>query len=156
MLVPRVEGDRMPVATTPGLSSAVAAARRDADGPNRLPEPRRPSALRRLSRELTHFFAVMLWVAGVLALLAGLPELGVAIVAVILLNAVFAFAQQTRADHAAERLRAMLPTRVSVWRDQRRPAAVRGVPPTPWGRQNPTAPGSRPAGVRTSRRGRGS
>jgi magnesium-transporting ATPase (P-type) len=110
----------MPVATTPGLSSAVAAARRDADGPNRLPEPRRPSALRRLSRELTHFFAVMLWVAGVLALLAGLPELGVAIVAVILLNAVFAFAQQTRADHAAERLRAMLPTRVSVWRDQRR------------------------------------
>ena len=52
--------------------------------------------------------------------MAGLPELGVAIFAVIVLNAVFAFAQQARADRAAERLRAMLPTRVSVRRDGRR------------------------------------
>ncbi|HET8982378.1 MAG TPA: HAD-IC family P-type ATPase, partial [Pedococcus sp.] len=110
----------MPVATTHGLSSAVAAARRDADGPNQLPEPRRPSVVRRFLGELTHFFAVMLWTAGVLALMAGLPELGVAIFAVIVLNAAFAFAQQARADRAADRLRAMLPARVSVRRDGRR------------------------------------
>lgn len=110
----------MPVATTHGLSTAVAAARRDADGPNRLPEPRRPSVVRRFLGELTHFFAVMLWIAGVFALMAGLPELGVAIFAVIVLNAAFAFAQQARADRAADRLRAMLPARVSVRRDGRR------------------------------------
>ena len=110
----------MPVVTAPGLSSAVAAARRAAEGPNLLPAPRRPSAARRFVGELTHFFAVMLWVAGVLALLARLPELGIAIFAVIVLNAVFAFAQQARADRAAERLRAMLPTRVTVRRDGRR------------------------------------
>ena len=110
----------MPVATTPGLSSDVAAARRDADGPNRLPEPRRPSVVRRFLGELTHFFAIMLWTAGILALMAGLPELGVAIFAVIVLNAAFAFAQQARADRAADRLRAMLPARVSVRRDGRR------------------------------------
>jgi calcium-translocating P-type ATPase len=62
----------------------------------------------------------MLWVAGLLALIAGLPELGIAIFAVIVLNALFAFAQQARADRAADRLRAMLPTQVSVWRDGRR------------------------------------
>ena len=46
---------------------------------------------------------------------------------------------------------------VAKGRSHRRPAAVRGVArPTPWGRQNPTEPGSRPAGVRTSRPGRGS
>jgi magnesium-transporting ATPase (P-type) len=37
-----------------------------------------------------------------------------------MLNALFAFAQQARADRAADRLRAMLPTQVSVWRDGRR------------------------------------
>jgi magnesium-transporting ATPase (P-type) len=110
----------MDVATAAGLSTAEAAARRAAQGPNRLPEPRRPSVARRLAQELTHFFAVMLWVAAGLALLADLPELGVAIAAVILLNALFAFAQRTRADRAAERLRAMLPTRVTVRRDGRR------------------------------------
>jgi calcium-translocating P-type ATPase len=110
----------MGVATAAGLSTAEAVARRAAQGPNRLPEPRRPSVVRRLAQELTHFFALMLWVAAGLALLAGLPELGVAIVAVIVLNAVFAFAQRTRADRAAERLRALLPTRVTVRRDGRR------------------------------------
>ncbi len=103
-----------------GLTTAEAVKRRAECGPNRLPAPRRPSAARRLAGELTHFFAVMLWVAGLLALTAGLPELGIAIFAVIVLNALFAFAQQTRAGRAAERLRAMLPTQVSVWRDGRR------------------------------------
>jgi P-type E1-E2 ATPase len=50
----------------------------------------------------------------------GLPELGIAIFAVIVLNGLFAFAQTSRADHAADRLRDMLPTQVSVWRDGRR------------------------------------
>jgi calcium-translocating P-type ATPase len=103
-----------------GLTTSEAAGRRAEHGPNRLPAPSRPSAARRLAGELTHFFAVMLWVAGLLALIAGLPELGIAIFAVIVLNALFAFAQQARADRAADRLRAMLPTQVSVWRDGRR------------------------------------
>ena len=58
----------------------------------------------------------MLWVAGGLAFLAGLPQLGVAIFVVIVLNAVFAFAQESKANHAAERLRALLPRRVIVRR----------------------------------------
>jgi magnesium-transporting ATPase (P-type) len=107
-------------ATAAGLSTAEAAGRLASEGPNRLPAPRRPSAARRLAGELTHFFAVILWLAGMLAFVAGMPELGIAIFAVILVNAVFAFAQQARADRAAERLGAMLPTQVTVWRDERR------------------------------------
>jgi hypothetical protein len=56
-----------------------------------LPPPQHRSAIRRFADQLLHFFAVMLWVAGGLALLAGLPVLGVAIFAVIVLNAVFAW-----------------------------------------------------------------
>jgi magnesium-transporting ATPase (P-type) len=106
--------------TAEGLSSADAAARLARDGPNALPEPRRRSLARRLLGELVHFFAIMLWVAGGLALLARLPQLGVAIFAVILINALFALAQEARADRAAARLRSMLPTRVTVRRDGRR------------------------------------
>lgn len=100
-----------------GLSDGDAARRLAADGPNRLPAPRRPGALRRLGHELVHFFALLLWAAAVMALLGGMPQLSVAIAVVVVLNALFAFVQETRADHAAERLRSLLPTRVSVRRD---------------------------------------
>lgn len=104
----------------PGLSTEEAIERRARGGANRLPTARRPSAARRLLGELTHFFALLLWAAAVLAFVARLPELSVAIAGVILLNAVFASIQQARADRAADRLADMLPTRVAVWRDGRR------------------------------------
>ncbi len=106
-----------------GLTSVDAAVRLADDGPNRLPQPRPPSALRRFAGELVHFFALMLWVAGVLALLAGMLALGIAIFVVIVVNALFSFLQENRAGKAAERLRAMLPTRVTVRRDGR-PVAI--------------------------------
>ena len=102
-----------------GLPSSEAAARLRRDGPNLLPRPPRRSAVRRFLDELTHLFAAMLWVAAALAIAAGLPELGVAIVAVILLNAVFSFVQEARADRAADRLVALLPALVTVVRDGR-------------------------------------
>ncbi len=89
-------------------------------GPNTLPEPLRPSSLRRLVGQLIHFFALMLWVAATLAFIAGMPQLAVAIIAVLMLNAVFAFIQESRADRAAERLRSLLPTTVTVIRDGRK------------------------------------
>ena len=103
-----------------GLSSGEAAARLARDGANVLPEPRRRSLGRRFLGELFHFFALMLWVAGALAMLGRLPQLGIAIFAVILINALFSLAQEARADRAASRLRSMLPTRVTVRRDGRR------------------------------------
>ena len=50
-----------------------------------------------------HFFALLLWSAAALAWLAGMPELAVAIVVVVLVNGVFAFAQEYRADRATQR-----------------------------------------------------
>ena len=66
---------------------------------------------------MVHFFALLFWVAGGLAFVAGLPQLGIAIFVVIVLNGVFAFAQEERAQHAAEGLRRMLPRRATVLRD---------------------------------------
>ena len=85
-------------APLPGLSRAEVAARLTADGPNRLPPPERQAPWKRLVGEMVHFFALMLWVAGLLAFVAGLPQLGVAIFVVVVINGVFAFVQEERSE----------------------------------------------------------
>jgi magnesium-transporting ATPase (P-type) len=100
-----------------GLSREEAARRLAQHGPNRLPAPARPSPLRQLAGQFLHFFAAMLWVAAALAAIAGLPELAVAIVVVVLLNGTFAFFQEHRAERAAAALHDLVPRRVTVRRD---------------------------------------
>ena len=104
--------------------------------------PRRPPLAAASSRsQLTHPLALLLWLAAALAFVAGTPVLGVAIVAVILLNAAFAFAQERQAERAVEALRrvpaaqaAVLPRRPRAAgrrrgaRAGRRAAARRGRP----------------------------
>lgn len=100
-----------------GLTSAEAARRLAAGGPNVLPRERPASAWTLLARQMTHFFALLLWAAAALALFAGLPPLAVAIVVIVVLNGTFAFAQEYRADRAADRLRTLMPARAHVLRD---------------------------------------
>jgi magnesium-transporting ATPase (P-type) len=100
-----------------GLSSDTAAARLARDGPNVLPSPATTPAWRHPLAQMGSFFALLLWIAGALALLAGLPQLGGAILVVVVINAVFASVQEHRAERAAERLRDLLPRRVLVVRD---------------------------------------
>ena len=102
-----------------GLSSEEAARRLLEIGANKLPEGHTVPGWRKLLAEMTHFFAIMLWVAAVLAFVAGMPQLGIAIIVVIVVNGVFAYIQQERAQHAAAKLRELLPAMVSVRRDNR-------------------------------------
>ena len=99
-----------------GLSDAEASRRRLACGPNRLERMRRRPLLMRFLEQFWTFFAVLLWVAGVFAVLAGMAELGWAIFAVIVVNGVFSFLQEYRAERAVEALQEMLPTVVTVVR----------------------------------------
>jgi Ca2+-transporting ATPase len=50
----------------------------------------------RFLEQFWSFFAVLLWVAGVFAVLAGTAELGWAIFAVVLVNGVFSFHTSSR------------------------------------------------------------
>ncbi|MGZ4144966.1 MAG: cation-translocating P-type ATPase [Actinomycetota bacterium] len=103
-----------------GLSSDDAAARLRSAGPNRLPEPQGPAPLRELLGQFIHFFALMLWAAAALAFVGKMPQLGVAIIAVVVVNGIFAFVQEFRADRAARALGALLPPRALVVRDGRK------------------------------------
>jgi calcium-translocating P-type ATPase len=116
--VPTVE--QVAQRSTHGLDETEAAARLRQDGPNVLPARRGVPAWRQVIGQLVHFFALMLWIAGALAIVAGMPQLGVAIFVVIVANGAFSSAQEHRATRATERLRDLLPTRATVIRDGRR------------------------------------
>jgi magnesium-transporting ATPase (P-type) len=100
-----------------GLTTAAAAARLQQYGPNLLPARPPIPVWRQFAAQMAHFFALVLWVAGILAILAGMPQLGFAMFVVIVLNGIFAFAQEYRAERASDKLRDLLPRRVTALRD---------------------------------------
>lgn len=100
-----------------GLSEAEADLRRQQYGANELPEPPRRSLWLRFIDQLTHFMALLLWVAGILAFISGTPELGWAIWAAIWISAIFSFWQEYQAEVALDALKKVLPLQVKVYRN---------------------------------------
>jgi sodium/potassium-transporting ATPase subunit alpha len=107
-----------------GISPEEAAHRQGEYGRNEIHEVHARSLFSRLAAQFTHFLALLLWCAAALCFLSeylhpgeGLFRLGVAILAVIFINAVFTFIQEYRTEKAIEELRKMLPFRVSVIRN---------------------------------------
>ena len=102
--------------TAAGLSASEAVHRRAEFGPNHVEEIGRECVLLSFAREFTHFFAIILWVGAALAFVAdhfdpgqGMFRLGVAIVGVILVNGIFSFWQEHKAERAVAALRQLLP-----------------------------------------------
>jgi calcium-translocating P-type ATPase len=107
-----------------GLSTAEARRRLAEFGPNHVEEMRHEHPLLRFLKGLTHFFALILWVAAALAFFAewsapgeGMAKVGYAIVAVILASAVFSFWQEYRAEQTLAALRRLLPQQAAIVRD---------------------------------------
>lgn len=100
-----------------GLSSREAERRLLATGPNELRSGSARTWPKDLAAQFTHPLALLLFVAAALAFAGGIAVLGWAILAVILLNAGLAFAQERQAVHAVDALRAYLPPHATVVRD---------------------------------------
>jgi calcium-translocating P-type ATPase len=107
-----------------GLSGAEAERRLREFGPNRVERVRGTPWLVRFLKGFSHFFALILWVAAGLAFLAewqdpgaGMATLGFAILGVILVNGLFSFWQEYRAEQAMAALQKLLPHQVKVLRD---------------------------------------
>ncbi|MEQ1794254.1 MAG: cation-transporting P-type ATPase [Nitrospira sp.] len=106
-----------------GLSSEDARRRLAQFGANRLTAPDRYVILRGLIRHFTHFLALLLWIAAGLAFAAdymkpgeGMATLGWAILGVIVVNAVFAFFQEYKAERAVQALHRLLPDKAWIAR----------------------------------------
>ena len=114
-----------------GLSVAEAERRLIEFGANEVEEVAHEALFLTFLKEFVHFFAMILWVAVVLAFFAewrdpgqGMATLGFAIIGVIVINGVFSFWQAYRAEQALAALKKMLPNATKVMRE----GAIRQVP----------------------------
>jgi magnesium-transporting ATPase (P-type) len=65
----------------------------------------------------THVMAILLWVGGIVGFLAQMPQIGIAIWMVNIINGAFSFWQEYKAEKATEALRQLLPSYARVRRD---------------------------------------
>jgi Ca2+-transporting ATPase len=100
-----------------GLSAAEAETRLRSVGPNVVTGRPGAGLVRRFARNFVHVLALLLWVAALFAFAGGLPELGWAIIAVVLINGVFTFAQEYRASRLLAALQMRLRGAARVRRD---------------------------------------
>ena len=116
----------MPVlkVVTKDLSQAEVQHRLNEYGANQVEVIRGESLILRFIKEFVHFFALILWLAAGLAFFAesrqpggGMAMLGYAILGVIVINGLFSFWQQYRAERAISALQKLLPHYVKVIRD---------------------------------------
>jgi magnesium-transporting ATPase (P-type) len=103
-----------------GLSSREAARRLVVFGPNRLERRASRTWPRDLAHQFTHPLALLLWGAAALALASGNVVVAIAVLIVILLNAILAFVQEQQAEQSVEALRRYLPQQAVVVRDGNR------------------------------------
>jgi calcium-translocating P-type ATPase len=100
-----------------GLSSREAERRMVQYGRNEISRGERQRWVTEFVRQLVHPLALLLWAAAMLSLASGSQALAIAIVVVILLNAVLAYVQELQAERATEALKRLLPQRARVRRD---------------------------------------
>ncbi|HTN72624.1 MAG TPA: HAD-IC family P-type ATPase, partial [Methylomirabilota bacterium] len=104
---------------TGGLSAEEARNRLAHYGANLLRRVRRIPWHVKLIKNLFSFFAILLWIAALLCYIPGvnLPQMGMAILMVILVNGLFAFLQEYKSDRALEMLQQLIAQKSRVIRD---------------------------------------
>lgn len=107
-----------------GLTSSQVARRLREFGPNILEKAAKKNYLLAYLGQYTNFFAILLEVAALLSFIAdhydpgkGSDVLGYAILGAVIINATFTFWQEYRADKAMEELLKLIPTMVSLKRN---------------------------------------
>ncbi len=102
-----------------GLTTDEARTRLRTYGANELQIAQPRPFVVRFAAHFTHLMALLLWAGSILAIVAGLGVLSVAVVSVNVINGVFSFWQEHKADKATEALRRLLPLHARVLRDGR-------------------------------------
>ena len=109
-----------------GLTTEMAIKRNLEEGDNKLPEKEKTPAWIRFLKEITNWFAIMLWIGSILSIityilqpLGNLPNLYLAFVLifVVILTGVITFAQGAKSEALMEGFKNMLPSVTKVLRD---------------------------------------
>ncbi|MEZ0370541.1 MAG: HAD-IC family P-type ATPase, partial [Candidatus Sericytochromatia bacterium] len=106
-----------------GLSEAEAGRRLAQYGPNQIQVVHRHKLGHKFISQFTHLFALMLWVAALLCFIAQavnpaseMLPIGIAILCVLVINGMFSFLQEYKAEQTLTQLRRMLPEKALVMR----------------------------------------
>ncbi|MBE6722914.1 MAG: cation-transporting P-type ATPase [Ruminococcaceae bacterium] len=100
-----------------GLSTNQVSERQQKYGRNVLAKKKGKPVILVFLSNFVSLMAILLWVGGLIAFVAGTPVLGFAIWLVNIINGVFSFWQEFRASKATEALKKMLPSYARVIRD---------------------------------------
>lgn len=109
-----------------GLTTEMAIKRNLEEGDNKLPEKEKTPAWIRFLKEITNWFAIMLWIGSILSIITyilqptgNLPNLYLAFVLifVVVLTGVITFAQGAKSEALMEGFKNMLPSVTKVLRD---------------------------------------
>lgn len=100
-----------------GLTEEEAQKRLKKYGPNEIEETGKTPLILKFLANFYHLMALMLWAAAVLAFASDQPQLGYAVIGVIVINALFSFGQEYKAEKAVEALKKLVPLKAKVIRD---------------------------------------
>ena len=99
-----------------GISENEAQIRLKKYGPNQIEEVKKTPLIFKFLENFYNILALLLWAASILAFISGTPQLGFAIIGVIIINAIFSFWQEYQAEKATEALKKILPATAKVIR----------------------------------------
>jgi sodium/potassium-transporting ATPase subunit alpha len=112
------------VTSSNGLTGEEAKKRLTEFGYNEIKETKKTPLSVRFLKQFTHFLAILLWIGAALAITSdylhpgeGMFMLGLAIIGVIFINAIFTFIQEYKAEKSVEKLKLLLPFYVKAIRD---------------------------------------
>ncbi|MDR3602282.1 MAG: HAD-IC family P-type ATPase, partial [Desulfosporosinus sp.] len=100
-----------------GLTHNEAETRIQKYGYNEINEVKTTSLIAKFLSNFTNLLAILLWIASILSFVGRMPQLGWTIILVIIINALFSFWQEFKAEKATESLKKLLPQYVKVIRD---------------------------------------
>lgn len=109
-----------------GLDANQIANRLARFGKNAITEKKRSPFIVRFGKQLTNQFAILLWVGAILSFFGeyfqpgeGMLYIGIALVAVVFLNAIFTYWQESKVEHAMSAFKNMLSRKARVIREGR-------------------------------------
>lgn len=105
------------LASTNGLNTDDVKQRQEQYGPNVLEKAHQTPLIMSFLQNFISMMAILLWIAGGIAFIAGLTELGIAIWLVNLINGVFSFWQEFQAGKATAALNKLMTTETLVLRN---------------------------------------
>jgi len=114
--LPEAEVYRALETSADGVNREEALARLQKYGRNTIEEKKGKPLIVRFLSNFTHLMAILLWAGAIVGFVAQMPQLGVAIILVNIINGSFSFFQEFRAEKATEALKKLLPAYARVIR----------------------------------------